>query len=269
MIRRPPRSTLFPHTTLFRSLLHVAARGRGLPRPGDDRHRPADEAGQRGGHRPGVRRVRRRWAADRDRCHRPLAVLDGGRVRAPPRAGPGEGRGRAGEPRVDAAGLREGHGGPRPLRQPVPPGDLAESTRLGRPGVPPLDGAGLDAGGLTVSLRGFSTLIFLVDDVAAATDWYTELLGQAPVFTRPGPGGGVTYAKFLIGDHQGELALADGTRAPAGRGAEPGGAIVHWRVDDFEATFARLKAMGAEEYTPATSHGPFVTAVVVDPFGNL
>ena len=120
-----------------------------------------------------------------------------------------------------------------------------------------------------MSLRGFSTLIFLVDDVAAATDWYAELLGQAPVFTRPGPGGGVTYAKFLIGDQQGELALADGTRAPAGRAARPGGAIVHWRVDDFTATLARLKAMGAEEYTPPTSHGPFVTAVVVDPFGNL
>jgi catechol 2,3-dioxygenase-like lactoylglutathione lyase family enzyme len=120
-----------------------------------------------------------------------------------------------------------------------------------------------------MSLRGFSTLIFLVDDVAAATDWYAELLGQPPVFTRPGPGGRITYAKFLIGDHQGELALADGTRAPAGRAAGPGGAIVHWRVDDFEATLGRLKAMGAEEYTPATAHGPFVTAVVVDPFGNL
>ena len=120
-----------------------------------------------------------------------------------------------------------------------------------------------------MSLRGFSTLIFLVDDVAAATDWYTELLGQAPVFTRPGPGGRVIYAKFLIGDHQGELALADGSRAPAGRAAGPGGAIVHWRVDDLEATLARLKAMGATEYTPVTPHGPFVTAVVVDPFDNL
>src|SRR3989442_10007964 len=27
MIRRPPRSTLFPYTTLFRSLLHQLARG--------------------------------------------------------------------------------------------------------------------------------------------------------------------------------------------------------------------------------------------------
>ncbi len=120
-----------------------------------------------------------------------------------------------------------------------------------------------------MSLRGFSALVFLVDDVASATDWYTELLGQAPVFIRPGPGGRITYAKFLIGDHQGELALADGTRAPAGRVAGPGGAIVHWRVDDITATLARLMAMGAEEYTPATAHGPFVTAVVVDPFGNL
>src|SRR2546427_5886823 len=45
MIRRPPRSTLFPYTTLFRSLLvgddHPPAVGRGLhvvgPVPGGDR----------------------------------------------------------------------------------------------------------------------------------------------------------------------------------------------------------------------------------------
>jgi catechol 2,3-dioxygenase-like lactoylglutathione lyase family enzyme len=120
-----------------------------------------------------------------------------------------------------------------------------------------------------MSLRGFSTLVFLVDDVAAATAWYTEFLGHAPVFTRPGPGGRVIYAKFVIGDQRGELALADGSRAPVGRAAGPGGAIVHWRVDDVEATLARLRSMGAQEYTPITPHGPFVTAVVVDPFGNL
>src|SRR5260221_8638543 len=28
MIRRPPRSTLFPYTTLFRSLVHLRGRGR-------------------------------------------------------------------------------------------------------------------------------------------------------------------------------------------------------------------------------------------------
>src|SRR5258708_16421677 len=30
MIRRPPRSTLFPYTTLFRSLTHVAVRMKGI-----------------------------------------------------------------------------------------------------------------------------------------------------------------------------------------------------------------------------------------------
>src|SRR5260370_28850773 len=32
MIRRPPRSTLFPYTTLFRSVIEVANRGEPIPR---------------------------------------------------------------------------------------------------------------------------------------------------------------------------------------------------------------------------------------------
>ena len=120
-----------------------------------------------------------------------------------------------------------------------------------------------------MSLRGFSTLIFLVDDVAAATDWYAELLGAGPVFTRPGPGGRIQYAKFALGDHQAELAIADRAKAPPGTMAGPGGAIMHWRVDDVAATLAHLESMGAKEHQPITPHGPFVTAVVVDPFGNL
>src|SRR5437867_8045009 len=40
MIRPPPRSTLFPYTTLFRSVLRRGARPRGL-RQGDGRRIPA------------------------------------------------------------------------------------------------------------------------------------------------------------------------------------------------------------------------------------
>src|SRR3712207_8324474 len=48
MIRRPPRSTLFPYTTLFRSpehrrgdrRRHLGGRGPPLPHPFDRRHRP-------------------------------------------------------------------------------------------------------------------------------------------------------------------------------------------------------------------------------------
>src|SRR3712207_6940786 len=43
MIRRPPRSTLFPYTTLFRSH-HEVALGAGHARGGDRVHRPVDLA---------------------------------------------------------------------------------------------------------------------------------------------------------------------------------------------------------------------------------
>src|SRR3712207_7077224 len=56
MIRRPPRSTLFPYTTLFRSLPAHAGRPDGRDRKG--------ERGRRAGQEP------RALAADRDRCWR-------------------------------------------------------------------------------------------------------------------------------------------------------------------------------------------------------
>src|SRR2546430_4117969 len=40
MIRRPPRSTLFPYTTLFRSQVSRAKAAEGTPRPVGDMHYP-------------------------------------------------------------------------------------------------------------------------------------------------------------------------------------------------------------------------------------
>src|SRR3989454_10750450 len=65
MIRRPPRSTLFPYTTLFRSLQHVKS-GRRLvdvrsPEEyrGERLHMPEypNEGALRGGHIPGARSI--------------------------------------------------------------------------------------------------------------------------------------------------------------------------------------------------------------------
>src|SRR3712207_7237682 len=73
MIRRPPRSTLFPYTTLFRSELDPLARSTDV----EDRHRIYAEIGCAGIFRIGLR-------ADADR-HQPTAaalifiVLRGGR----------------------------------------------------------------------------------------------------------------------------------------------------------------------------------------------
>ena len=52
--------------------------------------------------------------------------------------------------------------------------------------------------------------------------------------------------------------------------AGPGGAILYWHVDDLDATFARLLALGAHVYEPLTKRGEgFITASVLDPFGNV
>lgn len=121
-----------------------------------------------------------------------------------------------------------------------------------------------------MSLRGFATLNIWAEDVAAAEAWYAEFLGQDAYFHRNGPDGKVAYAEFRIGDYQAELGIIDRRWAPAGAPTEPGGAIMHWHVDDLEGTFARLLELGAKEHQPITAHSEdFRTASVVDPFGNV
>jgi predicted enzyme related to lactoylglutathione lyase len=122
-----------------------------------------------------------------------------------------------------------------------------------------------------MSLRGFATISFRADDLAAAVAWYTKLLGVEAYFQRPGPDGRPAYAEFRIGDYQAELGIIDRKYAPPGAATETGGAIMYWHVDDLNATVERLLSMGAKEYQPITPRGDtgFVTASVVDPFGNV
>src|SRR2546425_11395748 len=67
MIRRPPRSTLFPYTTLFRSRGREPARGHGAPRSRRAGGvRPAGRApGPEPGRAPGDPRARPRTGGDR------------------------------------------------------------------------------------------------------------------------------------------------------------------------------------------------------------
>ncbi|GAA1177815.1 VOC family protein [Pseudonocardia alaniniphila] len=120
--------------------------------------------------------------------------------------------------------------------------------------------------------RGFATISFYADDLAAARDWYTELLGVEPYYAYPAVPAPPAYLEFRIGDDADELGFIDRRYAPAGAGNAPGGAVMHWHVDDLAGTVEKLLAMGATEYQPITHHGDgsgFVTASVVDPFGNV
>jgi predicted enzyme related to lactoylglutathione lyase len=119
-------------------------------------------------------------------------------------------------------------------------------------------------------LRGLSTMNLWAEDLAAATHWYTELLGVEPYFTSEAAGRGSGYVEFRIGDYEHELGIIDRRFAPPDLAAEPGGLLVYWHVDDVAAALERLVSLGAKQLQPVTEQGPgFVTASVVDPFGNV
>jgi predicted enzyme related to lactoylglutathione lyase len=104
----------------------------------------------------------------------------------------------------------------------------------------------------------------------AAKKWYTELLGIAPYFERPGTDGKLAYIEFRFGDYQHELGIISANYAPKGAAAGPGGAVLYFHVDDIDAALERVMAMGAKEYQPLTKReAGFITASVVDPFGNI
>lgn len=117
-------------------------------------------------------------------------------------------------------------------------------------------------------LRGLTTVTFVADDLAAAVAWYTELLGIEPYFVTE-VDGAPAYVEFRIGDYQHEFGFVDARFRPRSS-PQPAGAIVYWHVDDVEATFERLLALGATVHEKPVERGPgFVTASVVDPFGNV
>ncbi|MGI8485182.1 MAG: VOC family protein [Thermomicrobiales bacterium] len=115
-----------------------------------------------------------------------------------------------------------------------------------------------------------ATVSFWADDVAAARDWYAGLFGVDAYFQMP-DAEHPAYAEFRIGDDEDEFGIIDRTYAPKGTQRGVGGAVVLWHVDDIEAAFARLIALGAKEYQEITKRGEsgFVTASVIDPFGNI
>lgn len=119
--------------------------------------------------------------------------------------------------------------------------------------------------------RGFATITFYADDLAAAKSWYTELLGVAAYYAFPQPPAAPAYIEFRIGDDEDELGFIDRRYAPGGASNPPGGAVMFWHVDELSATVDKLLAMGAVEYEPLTERGDggFTTASVIDPFGNV
>ena len=121
----------------------------------------------------------------------------------------------------------------------------------------------------TLNLRGLTTVSFYADDVKAARQWYTELLGVEAYFQRP-DAENPAYIEFRLGDYQHELGIIDRKYAPKGSSSTPGNAVIFWHVDDIDAMIKVALEHGATEYEPKTPRGEgFITASLVDPFGNI
>lgn len=116
-------------------------------------------------------------------------------------------------------------------------------------------------------LRGLANLNLVADDMPAAVDWYTDVLGAPPYFVRP-EATAPEYAEWRFGDDDDELALMSTAYRPALDA--PGGAVVSIHVDDLDATLDRMTELGASVHEPVLERGEgFRTASIVDPFGNL
>lgn len=104
-----------------------------------------------------------------------------------------------------------------------------------------------------MQLRGLRTGQLYVDDVGAARDWYTDLLGVGPYFDEP------FYVGFDIGGY--EFGLISG---------EPGrGAVSLWATEDPAGFLARALEKGASTGQEVMDTGDgIVVASFIDPFGN-
>jgi predicted enzyme related to lactoylglutathione lyase len=106
-------------------------------------------------------------------------------------------------------------------------------------------------------IQGLRTVIYQVDDLAAAKDWYSSVLGFAPYFDEP------FYVGFNVGGY--ELGLD-----PHGENVVKGNnAVAYWGVEDIQKVYRKLQELGAETVSEITSVGDRIeVAVFKDPFGN-
>jgi catechol 2,3-dioxygenase-like lactoylglutathione lyase family enzyme len=107
---------------------------------------------------------------------------------------------------------------------------------------------------MTTPLQGLRTVIHPVDDLAAAKQWWTDLLGFGPYFDEP------FYVGFEVAGY--ELGLL-----PDANPAD--GALTYWGVDDVEAAVADAVALSqvGDEIVTATITSPqgFIVGFIYNP----
>jgi PhnB protein len=93
-----------------------------------------------------------------------------------------------------------------------------------------------------------ATPYLVVDDAAAAIDFYKRAFGATELFRMPGPGGRIPHAELQIGDSH--IMLSDefpamGSRSPKTIGGT--GSSVFLYVEDADSVFNKAVTAGAKE----------------------
>lgn len=108
---------------------------------------------------------------------------------------------------------------------------------------------------MSIRLLGLRTVIYPVADLAAATAWWTELLGIEPYFNEP------FYVGFAVSGY--ELGLL-----PDANPAD--GALTYWGVESVADAMAAAIEVGALEHAAATEVGDgIVTGTVLTSTGSI
>jgi len=106
---------------------------------------------------------------------------------------------------------------------------------------------------------GLRTTIYLVDDIEAAKNWYSSVLGFAPYFDQP------FYVGFNVGGYELGLQPGEGERS-----RKSAAVVAYWGVADAAAAFKHLLEQGAAVHEEVQDVGEGIkVATVMDPFGNV
>ncbi len=107
--------------------------------------------------------------------------------------------------------------------------------------------------------QGLRTLIYWVEDLKAATEWYTKVLGAPPYFNEP------FYVGFNVGGYELGLQPADDCELKIGNSSE-----TYWGVKNAQDAYDFLLSCGAtSQSAPNNVGGNIIVATVFDPFGNV
>jgi predicted enzyme related to lactoylglutathione lyase len=107
-------------------------------------------------------------------------------------------------------------------------------------------------------LKGLRTIIYHVNDLTLAKEWYANVFGIIPYFDEP----------FYVGYNVAGFEL--GLDPDPANFTEGNHTITYWGVEDIDACFTKIKTLGIKVHEePKNVGGAIWVGSIYDPFGNV